>query len=384
VAQVPGLEQEVLSLAAKLGAVERRLQTLDATSRTRVESMRRLDGAGLQDFPAMLDEAIVSGVLRIEEGDKRIMALLLESMAMALLAKWTNQLVYRPELMRFSLAVRLQPSAKSALQLVRGPGGMGKGSAATPIDSGFAYNILGLPGERTFSRIKAMVNPHETGEAGIQKGKIMATVLTEVASLLHADETDLRAGLSEDKQLKMHGDVSFLDFVEGAPDLKAIWQEKLYLLAGPANRYLDDANEKTRAPFLKSVRLVEAFVVEHLPLLATKLAEHTDSDDKLKAKFHGKQLRTHRTGDEEVDSHIALHQKQERELVQALSLTGTLKKTMERVEAYSALSEMVLRRVGEAQQNVPNFVQCDRCDAWHPLPRLFDVTVRATQGLKGS
>jgi hypothetical protein len=65
--KVPGLEEKVRQLEAEVRAMNLRFEGLNKESQRRVESKRRLDRAGLADFPAMLDAAIVDGTLRIRK-----------------------------------------------------------------------------------------------------------------------------------------------------------------------------------------------------------------------------------------------------------------------------------------------------------------------------
>jgi hypothetical protein len=78
--------------------------------------------------------------------------LFLESMAESLLAGFTNNLRYRDELKAFFTAVRLQPSAKAALNMMRGPMGQGKKEKATKIDETLHCNVMGVPSERSFKK----------------------------------------------------------------------------------------------------------------------------------------------------------------------------------------------------------------------------------------
>jgi hypothetical protein len=105
----------------ELGALKKHVRAMGEEAQLRLEAKRLLEQNEILDFPAMFDRAIAQKkVLRLGVGEKRIMVLLLESMASALLAGFTNNLAYREEVKNFAVALRLQPSAKALLNLLRG------------------------------------------------------------------------------------------------------------------------------------------------------------------------------------------------------------------------------------------------------------------------
>ena len=94
-------ESDFRRVRSECNSYRDRFVQLDKTAQRRLEASRLLKQASLADFPPMLDEAVVRGVLRIEKGDKHIQALMLESTARALLTTSMNNFRYSPELARF-------------------------------------------------------------------------------------------------------------------------------------------------------------------------------------------------------------------------------------------------------------------------------------------
>ncbi len=122
------------------------------------------------------------------------------------------------------MAVRLQPSAKVALELLRGPMGQSGGSHAQVVNRDTRSNIMGIPGDRTIQRGKSEINPDDDdGKPGFKPGKIAAAVATASSLNVKADETDIHERLSESSNLMATGDVTHLPFVDGSVDFAAHW-----------------------------------------------------------------------------------------------------------------------------------------------------------------
>ena len=365
------VEEELEKLRADYDALCRERDTLSQRAQRRMDAARRLQLHGIADFPAIFDEAITDGLLRIEAGRKRIMALLLEAMAKSLRAGYTNRLRYRAEVKQFWATIRIASSAKAAIELLRGPCGtdqnclIGEGHAASRIDSELHYNILGIPSERTSGRYVDSVNPDDDGSPGFKTGKLeaaLATCTPGTALSWHADEKDMKSSLREDAHYNFQGDVTPLDFLGDDSNVKTTQLQKtLKDLVLPSKVLVEgDACDSTiLANVLRSFDMAAEYVEGALSQLRIIREQRQRAFADKRATFEKKQA-----GRGRQDGAIKLHHKQATELVRLKSEVDEASFVIERASAY--LGEVQSAR--DSSRIGSDLGQSDGADEQYPEP----------------
>ena len=221
----------------------------------RAEASRRLIAEGLEDFPALFDEAICEGVLRIKKGSKRCQAAFFSDAARQMNQPNSNLWRYRKENEELWAAASLLKSGQSTVALLRGPQGLGSGSTAPRVDAKLPVNFFGVPSPQKNRHTVKTISPDNDEETGFFPSAI-ASVLAIGGNdaFVKVDATDLRPDLSVDKEFSCQGDVAIHAFDPGAADPSQT-SSRLMALCGPARALFpgrslegDGEGESSRTP----------------------------------------------------------------------------------------------------------------------------------------
>ena len=253
----------------------------------RAEASRRLIAEGLEDFPALFDEAICAGVLRIKKGSKRCQAVFFSDAARQMNQPCSNLWRYSEENEQLWAAASLLKSGQSTVALLRGPQGLGSGSPAPRVDAKLPVNFFGVPSPQKNRHTVKTISPDKDEETGFFPSAIASVLAIGGEDMfIKVDATDLRADLSVDQGFSCQGDVAIHAFDPKATDPSET-SSRLKALCGPARALFpgrslegDGEGESSRTPdrplereFHSSVKESRRYCVERKKRLAERIGE---------------------------------------------------------------------------------------------------------------
>ena len=364
-------------------AVKRELHVLrTASSRAlaagtddmRAGASRRLRDAGLADFPALFDRAIVSGAIKVEPGTRRCMAVYLSDAATHANQPNSNLWRFSRENEQLWAAVSLMASGRSAVELLRGPQGQGLGSTAPRVDSSLAANLLGVPSPRKLRYTVLSINAEDDGSTGIFSHKIASVLALGLPSVfIKVDATDLNPELTEGKDFTCEGDVDISAFDPTSYDVSAT-TSRLKALCAPAAALLsatstsddgdgsamtaDTRHRRLEGSFIASARASLDFISELKDDLTARITE-------LEALYAAK-LESYSKSRQALD-YASLHTQQWRQLMMITHQIKEAKDLLRDLTRYVAAAKVVV-----APDACPAPDSSDEAvQAW--LNRLVDV-----------
>ena len=265
----------------------------------RAEASRRLIAEGLEDFPALFNEAICKGVLRINKGLKRCQAVFFSDAARQMNQSHSNLWRFSEENEQLWAAASLLKSGQSTVALLRGPQGLGSGSTAPRVDAKLPVNFFGVPSTQKNRHTVKTISPDKDEETGFFPSAIASVLAIGGENMfIKVDATDLRADLSVDQGFSCQGDVAIHAFDPEATDPSET-TSRLIALCGPARalfpgRSLEDdgEGESSRTPdrpletaFLSSVKESRRYCVERKTRLAGRIGELLKNRSKKEKKY---------------------------------------------------------------------------------------------------
>ena len=295
------------AVVAELKGLQKAMAKACATSANarRAEASRRLIAEGLEDFPALFDEAICEGVLRINKGSKRCQAAFFSDAARHMNQSNSNLWRFSVENEQLWAATGLLKSGKSAVALLRGPQGLGSGSTAPIVDAKLPVNFFGVPSPQKNRHTVKTISPDKDEETGFFPSAI-ASVLAIGGhdAFIKVDATDLRPDLSVDTEFSCQGDVAIHAFDPKATDPSET-SSRLTALCGPARALFpgrslegDGEGESSRTPdrplereFLSSVAESRLYCAERQRRLAERIGELLKKRAKKEQKYAKKRGR---------------------------------------------------------------------------------------------
>ena len=340
----------------------------------RAGASRRLRDAGLADFPALFDRAIVGGAIKVEPGTRRCMAVYLSDAATHANQPNSNLWRFSRENEQLWAAVSLMASGRSAVELLRGPQGQGLGSTAPRVDSSLAANLLGVPSPRKLRFTVLGINAEDDGTTGIFGHKIASVLALGLSSVfIKVDATDLNPELTEGKDFTCEGDVDISAIDPTSYNVSAT-TSRLKELCAPAAALLsatstsDDGDgsamtaatrrRRLEGSFIASARASLDFISELKDSLTAKVTELEAS--------HAAKLESYSKSRAALD-YASLHTQQWRQLMMITHQIKEAKDLLRDLTRYVAAAEVVV-----APDACPAPDSSDEAvQAW--LNRLVDV-----------